>query len=166
MQIKRVSSEEIKRNYTQITGEEAVMRLFAGERVFDGDGWSWQITDGKLRFVNESQTPKPSSILFNVFLEPENDWYVAPPFDARKEMLARPCEWVAKYFNEYEQSWYYVGFDHNDMIAIGKEDIKSEVSYALFCESPEAEEIDRAIPLDDADLAKLAAYKEGVNANG
>lgn len=154
--VKRVSSDEIKRNYTQITGEEAVMRLFAGERVFDGDGWSWQITDGKLRFVNESQTPKPSSILFNVFLEPENDWYIAPPFDARKEMLARPGEWVAKYTEDGVTR--YVGFDAYEMIAVKSETLWKEVDWAeTFAVS--GDHIDQAIPLDDADLAKLAALK-------
>lgn len=158
MQIKRVSSEEIKRNYTQITGEEAVMRLFAGERVFDGDGWSWQITDGKLRFVNESQTPKPSSILFNVFLEPENDWYVAPPFDARKEMLARPGEWVAKY--ERTAGWLYFGLDLNEMVVVGSFNINDAVEFNDINEVPSARSINEAIPLDDADLAKLASLSK------
>lgn len=170
MQIKRVSSEEIKQNYTQITGREALERLLAGEEVFSADSEeSWKIFENELRArdCESSDNWVSAGIELRVFFNAEDDdWYVAPPFDARKEMLARPGEWVAKYFSEHEQSWYYVGFDHNDMITIGKEDIKSEVSYALFCESPEAEEIDRAIPLDDADLAKLAAYKEGVNANG
>lgn len=159
--IKRVSSDEIKRNYTQITGEEAVMKLFTGERVFDGDGWSWQITDGKLRFVNGTKSaPAPSSILLNVFLEPENDWYVAPPFDARKEMLARPGEWVAKY--EKYGNWRYVGFDNAEMAAVYSENIYGFVALSISEGLPSADSINAAIPLDDADLAKLASLsKEG-----
>lgn len=161
--LKRVSSDEIKRNYTQITGREALERLLAVETVYSIDEIQWRIIDDELMYLPKTRSYDTCELRVNDFLNPrDKNWYVAPPFDARKEMLARPGEWVAKYFSEYEQTWYYLGFDRNEMIAIGNEDIKSEVSYALFCESPEAEEIDRAIPLDDADLAKLASLsKEG-----
>ena len=164
--LKRVSSDEIKRNYTQITGEEAAARLFAGEEVFSVYRlMSWKIIDGKLcvKHLNfdHDKTYDTSKLYFNAFLDENTDWYVAPPFDARKEMLARPGEWVAKYFNEDARTWDYLGFDRNEMIAIGGNDATSSVEYTVLCETPGAEEINAAIPLDDADLAKLAVLKAG-----
>lgn len=164
MQIKRVSSEEIKQNYTQITGREALERLLAGEEVFSGEFVeSWRLVEGVVSYRDcESDDNWVSSdIELRVFLNPEDDdWYVAPPFDARKEMLARPGEWVAKYFDEGDQTWYYIGFDRNEMIAIGSENIKTEVSYDRVYQTPESDEINEAIPLDAADLAKLASLSK------
>lgn len=166
MQLQRISSDEIKRNYTQITGREALERLLAGETVYSAE-WaeSWRLVDGAVSYrdCESDDNWEPSNIELRAFLDTEDgDWYVAPPFDARKEMLARPGEWVAEYFNEDARTWDYLGFDRNEMIAIGKNDVASSVEYTVLCETPGAEEINAAIPLDDADLAKLASLsKEG-----
>lgn len=165
--VKRVSSDEIKRNYTQITGEEAAARLFAGEEVFSVYRlMSWKIIDGKLcvKHLNfdHDKTYDTSKLYFNAFLDENTDWYVAPPFDARKEMLARPGEWVAKYESTY--GWSYIGFDRKNMVAVESVLIKRDPVYntELSVFAADADDIDRAIPLDDADLAKLASLsKEG-----
>lgn len=170
MQIKRVSSEEIKRNYTQITGREALERLLAGEEVFAGTSESWKIIDEVLvaRDCDTSLTFDRADFAVNSFLDPEDvDWYVAPPFDARKEMLARPGEWVAKC--QRFLSWAYIGFDRDEMVVVGSVEIGQSANHTDAELAIVADEIDRAIPLDDADLAKLAALKaieKGVNANG
>jgi len=171
MQLKRVSSDEIKRNYKQITGEEAAARLFTGEEVFSAYRlMSWKIIDGKLcvKHLNfdHDKTYDTSKLYFNAFLDENIDWYVEPPFDARKEMLARPGEWVAKYL--VSDGARYVGFDTNEMIAVQSARLSEDVAWAKTG-AANGENIDRAIPLDDADLAKLAALKadeKGVNANG
>lgn len=163
MQTKRVSSEEIKWNYTQITGREALERLLAGEEVFATTSESWKIIDGVLmvRECDISSTFDRSSLAMCEFLDPEdNDWYVAPPFDARKEMLARPGEWVAKYERFY--GWAYIGFDHAEMVVVGSGEIGRNVNHIDAELAVMADDLDRAIPLDDADLAKLASLsKEG-----
>lgn len=170
MQIKRVSSEEIKRNFTQITGREALERLLAGEEVFAGTSESWKIIDEVLvaRDCDTSLAFDRADFAVNSFLDPEDvDWYVAPPFDARKEMLARPDEWVAKY--ERADGWLYFGLDLNEMVVVGSFNISDAVEFNDINEVPSARSINEAIPLDDADLAKLAALKaieKGVNANG
>lgn len=166
MQLKRVSSDEIKRNYTQITGREALERLLAGETVYSAE-WaeSWRLVEGAVSYrdCESDDNWEPSNIELRAFLDIEDgDWYVAPPFDARKEMLARPGEWVAKY--EKFGDWHYVGFDANSMVALESKNLESG---AVFSSSSEvllatADEINAAIPLDDADLAKLASLsKEG-----
>lgn len=164
MQLKRVSSDEIKRNYTQITGREALERLLAGEEVFSAK-WadSWKIFENELR-TRECDTDgdfEPCTFDVNTILDPEDDdWYVAPPFDARKEMLARPGEWVAKY--EKFGNWRYVGFDLAEMAAVYSEDIYDVVALGISEGLPAASSINAAIPLDGADLAKLASLsKEG-----
>lgn len=165
MQLKRVSSDEIKRNYTQITGEEAAARLFAGEEVFSVYRlMSWKIIDGKLcvKHLNfdHDKTYDTSKLYFNAFLDENTDWYVAPPFDARKEMLARPGEWVAKF--KTMSGWAYIGFDLPEMVAVYSENIGDAVDINGPAIVPAAREINEAIPLDDADLAKLASLsKEG-----
>lgn len=168
MQIKHVSSEEIKRNYTQITGREALERLLAGEEVFSSASpAAWVIIDGNVlwRDCARYELFEPSSIGLRAFLDTEDDdWYVAPPFDARKEMLARPGEWVAKY--ERTAGWLYFGLDLNEMVVVGSFGINDAVEFNATDEVPSAPSISKAIPLDDADLAKLAAVAEGVNANG
>lgn len=166
MQLKRVSSDEIKRNYTQITGREALERLLAGEEVFGAKfAASRRLVDGVIsyRYCESVDNWKPSGIELRAFLDPEDDdWYVAPPFDARKEMLARPGEWVAKYSNVSDGGWQYVGFDRHEMIAVESDDLKTLVSFEKTYETPATSCFDRAIPLDDADLAKLASLsKEG-----
>lgn len=174
MQIKRVSSEEIKRNYTQITGREALERLLAGDEVFSGEFVeSWRLVEGGVSYRDcESDNNWVSSdIELRVFLNPkDNDWYVAPPFDARKEMLARPGEWVAKYFDEDDhRSWNYIGFSSKKMHAATTNDLRikfEEVIDKNEIDVPFGEDLDNAIPLDDADLAKLASLEKGVNANG
>jgi hypothetical protein len=162
--LKRVSSDEIKRNYTQITGEEAAARLFAGEEVFSVYRlMSWKIIDGKLcvKHLNfdHDKTYDTSKLYFNAFLDENIDWYVAPPFDARKEMLARPGEWVAKFTKDGVTS--YIGFDRNNMGAVGSFSLEKCASYNPDSSvlMADADDINRAIPLDDADLAKLAALK-------
>lgn len=170
MQLKRVSSDEIKRNYTQITGREALERLLAGEEVFATTSESWKIIDGVLMVRDCAVSLKfdQSALDLYEFLDPKDtDWYVAPPFDARKEMLARPGEWVAKYGRFY--GWAYIGFDHAEMVVVGSMEIGQSVNHTDAELAVMADDIDRAIPLDDADLAKLAALKadeKGVNANG
>ncbi len=159
--VKRVSSDEIKRNYTQITGEEAVMRLFAKEEVFGASrGMSWKIVDGMLcrrTYLNGvAEECEESAMLFNAFLK-STDWYIAPPFDARKEMLARPGEWVAKF--KTMTGWAFIGFDLPEMVAVYSENIGDAVDINGPAIVPAAREINTAIPLDDADLAKLAALK-------
>lgn len=169
MQTKRVTSEEIKRNYTQITGREALERLLAGEEVFAGTSESWKIIDEVLvaRDCDTSLAFDRADFAVNSFLDPEDvDWYVAPPFDARKEMLARPGEWVAKY--ETTSGWAYIGFDHAEMVVVGALDIGKNVYFTDAEVCPTATEIDVAIPLDMQDIGKIAwgEAKEGVNANG
>lgn len=180
MQIKRVSSEEIKQNYTQITGREALERLLAGEEIFSVCGYAWKISGNvvlardyviPVEHHGDTSSTEISALQVSAFLDPEdNDWYVAPPFDARKEMLARPGEWVAKYSNVSDGAWQYVGFDRHEMIAVESDDLKTLVSFEKTYETPATSCFDRAIPLDDADLAKLPAVKstteKGVNANG
>lgn len=168
MQIKRVSSDEIKRNYTQITGREALGRLLAGETVYFSSGTTWKIEEFELRGThNDGRTFTVTEDLSS-FLDPtETNWYVAPPFDARKEMLARPGEWVAKCQRFF--SWAYIGFDRDEMVVVGSVEIGQSVNHTDAELAIMADEIDRAIPLDAADLAKLAALKadeKGVNANG
>lgn len=164
--LQRVSSDEIKRNYTQITGREALERLLAGETVYSAE-WaeSWRLVDGAVSYrdCESDDNWEPSNIELRAFLDTEDgDWYVAPPFDARKEMLARPGEWVAKYTEDGLTR--YVGFDRNNMGAVESISLEKCASYnpdsSVFIMY--ADDIDRAIPLDDADLAKLASLsKEG-----
>lgn len=162
--LKRVSSDEIKRNYTQITGREALERLFATEEVFSaGRLMSWKIIDGTLHVrtcgIHSSGNYVKSKLNLNAFLN-SRDWYVAPPFDARKEMLARPGEWVAKYSFENGLT-LYIGFDHDHMVCVESVLLEKTVAYdplsSVFI--TDIEKINEAIPLDDADLAKLAALK-------
>jgi len=173
---KRLSSDEIKRNYTQITGREALERLLAGEEVFSAK-WadSWKIFKNELR-TRECDTDgdfEPCTFDVNTILDPEDDdWYVAPPFDARKEMIARPGEWVAKFFDDDDRTWNFIGFSSKKMHAATTNDLRNkleEVTGRNEVDVPVDEDLDNAIPLDDADLAKLAALKadeKGVNANG
>ena len=114
--IKRVSSDEIKRNYTQITGREALERLLAGETVYDSDSEDeWKIIDGLL-FEREYSSDGyfvRSNVNVNAFLNSgDTEWYVAPPFDARKEMLARPGEWSTKYLDDCGFTRYPVSYTH------------------------------------------------------
>lgn len=160
--VKRVSSDEIKRNYTQITGEEAVLRLFATEEVFSADRlMSWKIIDGTLHVrtcdIHSSGNYVKSKLNLNAFLS-SRDWYVAPPFDARKEMLARPGEWVAKY-QTMNGDYTYLGFDKAHMAVNARKSLDVPVSSAGPVVFLAEETINEAIPLDDADLAKLAAMK-------
>lgn len=158
--LKRVGSDEIKRNYTQITGREALERLLAGEEVFSLGGWAWKAINNAIlaREYEYANSYESCEIEVDAFLDPEdNDWYVAPPFDARKEMLARPGEWVAKY--ERTDGWLYFGLDLNEMVVVGSFSINDAVEFNDTNEVPSARSINEAIPLDDADLAKLAAMK-------
>lgn len=171
MQLKRVSSDEIRRNYMQITGREALERLLAGEEVFGAEfAESRRLVDGVIsyRYCESVDNWKPSGIELRAFFDPEDDdWYVAPPFDARKEMLARPGEWVAKYTSL--GGVVYIGLDIKKMIAIGSFSIENTTELSLTSFPVLASSIDEAIPLDYADLAKLVAMKadeKGVNANG
>lgn len=161
--VKRVSSEEIKRNYTQITGREALERLLAGDEIFSTGGWAWKVIGNKAlaRKYTQTDTYIDCKLQVSPFLDPKDkDWYVAPPFDARKEMLARPCEWVAKY--ERTDGWLYFGLDLNEMVVVGSFNISDVVEFNDINEVPSASSISKAIPLDDADLAKLASLsKEG-----
>lgn len=163
--LKRVSSDEIKRNYTQITGREALERLLAGDEIFSTGGWAWKVIGNKAlaRKYAQTDTYIDCKLQVSPFLDPkDSDWYVAPPFDARKEMLARPGEWVAKYETTY--GWPYIGFDRKNMVAVESVLIKRDPVYntALSVFAADADDIDRAIPLDDADLAKIASLsKEG-----
>lgn len=165
--VKRVSSDEIKRNYTQITGREALDRLLAGEVVYSEE-WaeSWRLVDGAVSFrdCESDDNWEPSDIELRAFLDSEdNDWYVEPPFDARKEMLARPGEWVAKYFDEDDRSWNYIGFSSKKMHAATTNDLRikfEEVIGRNEIDVPVDKELDEAIPLDDADLAKLASLSK------
>ena len=167
MQLKRVSSDEIKRNYTQITGREALERLLAGDEIFSTGGWAWKVIGNKAlaRKYAQTDTYIDCKLQVSPFLDPkDSDWYVAPPFDARKEMLARPGEWVAKFFDEDDGEWHYVGFDVNSMSAVESKYLKNDVDYIFgkLVHKATTSEIDEAIPLDDADLAKLASLsKEG-----
>ncbi|MBU5379940.1 hypothetical protein, partial [Pantoea septica] len=143
-------------------GEEAAARLFAGEEVFSVYRlMSWKIIDGKLcvKHLNfdHDKTYDTSKLYFNAFLDENTDWYVAPPFDARKEMLARPGEWVAKF--KTMSGWAFIGFDLPEMVAVYSENIGDAVDINGPAIVPAAREINEAIPLDDADLAKLAALK-------
>ncbi|OIN67410.1 hypothetical protein BLD48_05850 [Exiguobacterium sp. KRL4] len=165
---KRVSSEEIKRNYTQITGREALERLLAGEEIYAADSAeSWKLIDGVLSYRDcdiDNEFAR-ASLSLNAILDPEDDdWYVAPPFEARKEMLARPGEWVAKY--ETTAGWAYIGFDHAEMVVVGALDIGKNVYFTDAEVCPQSFEIDAAIPLDMQDIGKIAwgEAKEGVEA--
>lgn len=158
--LKRVSSDEIKRNYTQITGREALERLLAGDEIFSTGGWAWKVIGNKAlaRKYAQTDTYIDCKLQVSPFLDPkDNDWYVAPPFDARKEMLARPGEWVAKYGRI--DGWAYIGFDRDEMVVVGSTDIGQSVNLTDAELTAMADQINEAIPLDDADLAKLAALK-------
>lgn len=155
---------DVEKEYIKITGREALGRLLEGEEVYSVRGKeAFKIIDDKLRIRDyfHEEPFEESSLELNTFLDPGDvDWYVAPPFDARKELFERPNEWVAKYYVESDHDYYYLGFDTSEMATVYSRCLEPTVNmWGINSDSAGAEMLDNAIPLSEEDLKVLSAFK-------
>lgn len=153
---------DIAKEYVQVNGREALDRLLEGEAVYSVESCLvLKVIDDVLcdRDYSIRDNFTESSIGLSAFLDPNyNDWYIKPPFDARKELLERPGEWVAKYTTFGK--WYYIGFDLDEMVAIQTDNMKNEVDYNDDnVDLVHSYGIKNAVALDKEDLKFLADYK-------
>ena len=155
---------DVAKEYVQVTGREALDHLLEGEAVYSVESCLvLKVIDGVLccRDYSIRDNFTESSIGLSAFLDPNyNDWYIKPPFDARKELLERPNEWVAKYFAESEQTYYYLGFDSNEMCAVFNHNLEPEVTVRnINADIAEGQMLDQAVPLSKNDIKVLSTMK-------
>lgn len=153
---------DVEKDFIQITGREALDRLLVGETVYSYRGnESFKIIDGELRIRDYSRKEEfeKSSLELNMLLDPkDNDWYIEPPFSARKEMLKRPDQWVAKNLDLETNTWNYIGFSSRKMHAAKTNDLLkkfNEVIEEKEVSLPTDEELENAVPLEPGEELAL-----------
>ncbi|MGX8177473.1 hypothetical protein ACWS7L_08255 [Exiguobacterium artemiae] len=133
---------DLKR-YEKVTGDEALIKLLDGERIYNRKGNYWT-RKGEGIFVNyeDENGEYESTIPVIWFVDSTVDWYVKKPFDVRAEMLARPNEWVGAFLSR--GIWCKVRFNSEEMLAeemtMGGDTVTMRARM---------DELDRCIPIED-----------------
>lgn len=144
----------------KISGAQVIGMLHAGEYVFDKRGCKHYFKEGEgsTLYVDMQGVEIPSQATYNSVINGE--WYTDHTFDVRKELISRPDEWVAKYYNEINQACY-VGFDSEAMLPVESVNIASKVKYnpSTYTLYTPSESLNKAVPLDKEDLRVLITLK-------
>lgn len=148
--------------YNKIKGKTVLGRLHAGEFVFDSKGLKYFLNkenNFKL-FVTNGIDLEECDRKFNELLE--KDWFIPKPFDARKEMLKKPNQWIAKILDPETNTWNYIGFSNKKMHAAKTDDLLEkfdEIIEGKEVSVPTDEQLDNAVPLDQSDQVALYFVK-------
>lgn len=149
--------------FVRVSGLKALERLQEGGIATTRGGKSiWKIIDDQLHYRCPVEGFTLCHDKLNTFLNPlDKDWFIEElPFNPRKEMFERPNEWVAKYFVESEQDYYYLGFDSNEMCAVFNRSLEPRVTvWSINADIAEGEMLDKAIPLDKDDLKAIKTMR-------
>lgn len=137
--------------YNKIKGKTVLGKLHAGEFVFDSKGLKYFLNkeNGFKLFVTNGIDVEECDRKFNELLE--KNWFTQKPFDARKEMIKKPNQWVAKILDPETNTWDYIGFSNKKMYAAKTNDLLekfNEVIEEKEVDVPTDEQLDNAIPLD------------------
>lgn len=141
--------------YDQISGLEALKMILNGEEVFnteDGEKMlKYYLKNDLIVYDRDKQKAIGSLVTVNRLLM-SSDWYIKKPFDVRKEMLARPNEWVGAYSVGY--TWYKVGLCSVRMGLVITTYNSSQTPAATDI-SPYIHSLNHCIPIEDVQKEDL-----------